>query len=377
MREKKRVVVLFGGRSGEHEVSINSAASVMAALDRDKYEIIPVAITREGRWVAGITPEQAAGGLDPAVLSGTGGGAVTVILPPDPGWRGLTVPGNGDAGQIAGEIDVVFPVMHGTYGEDGTVQGLLELANIPYVGAGVLGSALGMDKVLMKTVLARHGVPQARFLSFLRREWETDPKTVIAETEKQLGYPCFIKPANLGSSVGISKARRREELVRGLELAAGYDRKIILEEFIDAREVEVSVLGNDDPMASLPGEIIPLKEFYDYEAKYVDGLSQLKVPAELPPDTVERLRELAIKVFKALDCAGMARVDFFLRRSDGAVLVNEINTIPGFTRFSMYPKLWEATGIGYRELLDRLIDLALERHRDKNRSKTTFDLPGK
>lgn len=376
MSKKKRVVVLFGGRSGEHEVSLNSAASVMAALDKEKYEIVPVAITREGRWLAGITPEQLKAGADQPVLPAAGGGtdAKTVFLPADPGYNKLAVLGEGGAGEGAGEVDVVFPVLHGTYGEDGTVQGLLELANVPYVGAGVLGSALGMDKVLMKTVLALHGLPQARFWSCLRREWERDPGKAADEVEEYLGYPCFVKPANLGSSVGISKARHREELARAMDLAASYDRKIIVEEFVSAREVEVSVLGNDDPIASLPGEIIPLKDFYDYEAKYVDGLSNLVIPAELPPATVARLRELAVKVFKVLDCAGLARVDFFLRQPDGEVLVNEINTIPGFTRFSMYPKLWEATGIGYRELLDRLIELAIERHRDKNRSRTTFEL---
>ncbi len=376
MGNKKRVLVLFGGRSGEHEVSLNSAASVMAALDKDKYEVIPVAITREGRWVAGADPEQLAAGADPLEISGTAPGVETVVLPADPTSRVLTVLGKEGPGLNAGEVDVVIPVLHGTYGEDGTVQGLLELANVPYVGAGVLGSALGMDKVMMKTVLAYHGLPQAGFWYCLRRDWEADPGSVIAGVEQRMGYPCFVKPANLGSSVGISKARHREELVQALELAALYDRKIIVEEFIDAREVEVSVLGNDDPIASVPGEIVPLKEFYDYEAKYVDGFCDLKVPAELPPDTVERLREMAVKVFKALDCAGMARVDFFVRRGDGEVLVNEINTIPGFTRFSMYPKLWEATGIPYRELLDRLIGLAVERHRDKNRSLTTFELPG-
>ncbi len=377
MGKKIRVVVLFGGRSGEHEVSLNSAASVMAALDKEKYDLIPVAITRDGRWVSGVTPEQMAAGADPLELSGTGGGVETVTLPADPTNRALTVLEKGRAGKTAAEVDVVFPVLHGTFGEDGTVQGLLELANVPYVGAGVLGSALGMDKVLMKTVLAQHGVPQARFWPCLRRDWEGDPAAVIAGVERILGYPCFVKPANLGSSVGVSKAHDREGLVRALNVAARYDRKIIVEEFVSAREVEVSVLGNDDPIASVPGEIIPLKEFYDYEAKYVDGLSELKVPADLPPDVVGRLQDLAVKVFKVLDCSGMARVDFFIRRADGEVLVNEINTIPGFTRFSMYPKLWEATGIGYRELLDRLIDLAIERHRDRARSRTDFTPPGR
>lgn len=377
MGDKKRVVVLFGGRSGEHEVSLNSAASVIDALDKEKYEVIPVAITRQGRWQTGVTPEQALAGIAggaPAVPE-EGPGVRTVFLPADPVFRKLAVMAGELPVETLEDIDVVFPVLHGTFGEDGTVQGLLELANVPYVGAGVLGSSLGMDKVLMKTVLAQYGLPQARFWSCLRSRWESDPDAVTGEIEQCLGYPCFLKPANLGSSVGISKAHNREELVQGMNAASAYDRKIIVEEFISGREVEVSVLGNDQPAASLPGEIIPLKEFYDYEAKYRDGLSRLVIPADLPPGTVARLQELAVAVFSALDCAGLARVDFFIRQTDGEVLVNEINTIPGFTRFSMYPKLWEATGIGYRELLDRLIDLAVERHSDKNRSRTTFDPP--
>ncbi|RJQ28210.1 MAG: D-alanine--D-alanine ligase [Peptococcaceae bacterium] len=363
---KKRVAVIFGGRSGEHEISIQSAQSVIAALDREKYEVIPVGVTREGKWLAGIDP--------PALLAGDFKDAITVDPPADPARGGLVRvnPANAGTESHVLPVDVVFPVLHGTFGEDGTLQGLLELANIPYVGAGVLASALGMDKVLMKTVFARHNIPQPRFWFCLRREWEKDRSGIVAGVEERLGYPCFVKPANLGSSVGISKAHDRAELVRAIELAAKYDRKIILEEGVEAREVEVSVLGNDDPVASPPGEIIPFNEFYDYEAKYIDGKSSLIIPADLPPDTVRRVQELAVKAFKAVDCAGMARVDFFIRRDNNAVLVNEINTIPGFTRFSMYPKLWEAGGIGYGELLDRLIELAQERHREKNRSLTIF-----
>lgn len=363
---KKTVFVLFGGRSGEHEVSVRSAASVMQALDREKYSVVPVAISCEGRWIKGLAPE--------SILAGESGtvnwqpGKETVFLPADPGYGKLAVLEGESARLLENGVDVVIPILHGTYGEDGTVQGLLELANVPYVGSGVLGSALGMDKVLMKTVLAYHGIPQPGFISCLRGELEKDADRVAGELESKLGYPCFIKPANLGSSVGITKAHNREELMAGLKIASSYDRKIIMEEFVDAREVEVSVLGNDHPEASLPGEIIPLKEFYDYEAKYVDGLSELKIPADLPESTVEQLRELAVKVFKSLDCAGMSRVDFFLLKKDGAVLVNEINTIPGFTHLSMYPKLWEATGISYPDLLNRLIDLAIERHREKNRT---------
>jgi len=369
MTSRQRVMVLFGGRSGEHEVSINSAASVIAALDPGKYEVIPVAVTREGKWLSGLTPDQLLAG-PPAVLPSGQVAAPAGVVPVDPAGLALAAVGRG--GPDPGVVDVVIPVLHGTYGEDGTVQGLLELANVPFVGAGVLGSALGMDKVLMKTVLARHGIPQARFYACLRRDWEENSLQVIGDVENQLGYPCFVKPVNLGSSVGISKACRREELVRAMATACRYDRKIIIEEFIDGREVEVGVLGNDDPVASLPGEVIPLREFYDYEAKYSDGLARLEIPAGLPPETVARLQELAVRVFKVLDCAGLARVDFFLRRPGGEVMVNEINTMPGFTRLSMFPKLWEATGIGYQALLARLIDLALERHRDKNRSQTSF-----
>ncbi|OAT85212.1 D-alanine--D-alanine ligase [Desulfotomaculum copahuensis] len=367
---KKRVAVIFGGRSGEHEVSLNSAASVMDALDREVYEVLPVMITREGRWLAGVEPARA--------LAGGEAGGVPVTLPADPACEGFvhTEDDGGPAGRVGGRIDVVIPVLHGTFGEDGTVQGLLELANIPYVGAGVMASAVGMDKIIMKTVFAQNGLPQVKFRHFLRTDWERERDAVLEDVE-QLGYPCFVKPVNLGSSVGISKARNRGELVQAINLAAGYDRKVIVEEFVDAREVEVAVLGNDYPVASLPGEIIPLNEFYDYEAKYVEGRSRLIIPAPLPPETMLQIQKLAVRVFKALDCAGMARVDFFVRRSDGTVLVNEINTIPGFTRTSMYPKLWEATGIMYGDLLNRLIALALERHEEKNRSQTTFQTSGK
>ncbi len=374
MRPKKRVLILFGGRSGEHEVSLNSAANVISALEPDKYEVVPVAITPEGRWLSGVMPAQLISGIDPAMITGTDtdSGAEPEAPPDDPTGIRLAMLAVGNTREGAGAVDVVIPLLHGTYGEDGTVQGLLELANVPYVGAGVLGSALGMDKVMMKTVFAQHGVNQARFLACLRRDWEVNTPLVLEMIEKSLGYPCFVKPANLGSSVGITKAHNRDELVIALGLAAKYDRKLIIEEYIDAREVEVSVLGNDDPVASLPGEIIPLKEFYDYEAKYGDDLTRMEIPANLPSDVVTRVQEVAVQIFKALDCAGLARVDFFIRNSDGAILVNELNTMPGFTRTSMFPKLWEATGISYQELLDRLIDLAIERHQDKNRSQTSY-----
>jgi D-alanine-D-alanine ligase len=369
---KKRLVVLFGGQSGEHEVSLNSAASVIGAFDKNKYEVLPVVITREGRWVAGISPERVAAGDNPLELAGKESGVEVVFLPGDPTVQNLVIPGKGEYWRDGGKIDAIFPVLHGTYGEDGTVQGLLEIANIPYVGSGVLGSAVGMDKVLMKTILAQHNLPQIKFYSCLRKDLDKNLDSVIAEAEKNLGYPCFVKPANMGSSVGISKAHNKSELIDSLSLAARYDRKIILEEYIEGREIEVSVLGNDNPIASVPGEIIPLKEFYDYEAKYADGFSDLKIPAELPVGIAKQLQDLAVKVFKALDCAGMGRVDFFIAKRDGRIVVNEINTIPGFTRFSMYPKLWEASGIKYSELLDRLIELAVDRQQDKNLSQTVF-----
>jgi len=358
-KEKLRVVVLFGGRSGEHEVSLQSAASVIEALDKEKYEVIPVGITREGKWLAGVEPLQLAGNDSLGI-------PVTVLV--DPGQNGLARISPGLRELFLDRIDVVFPILHGTYGEDGTVQGLLELAGLAYVGAGVLSSSLGMDKVLMKTVFAQAGLPQPGFWHCLRKEWEKEPDKVLAEIEKRFAYPCFVKPANLGSSVGISKAHDREELADALQLAAKYDRKIIVEEFIDACEVEVSVLGNDEPVASVPGEIIPLKEFYDYEAKYMDNRAELHIPAQIEPALVKILQDYAVRAFKALDCAGLGRMDFFLAKGDGCVLVNEINTMPGFTRFSMYPKLWEESGLSYPQLLDKLIELALERNQEKKRT---------
>lgn len=348
-QKKLRVVVLFGGRSGEYEVSLQSGAAVFSALDRQKYEVIPVGITRDGKWLEGIEP------LKMIENDNTGAGAVLLGDP-------LTFVKTG--------VDVVFPVMHGTFGEDGTLQGLLEMCGLPYVGPGVLSSAVGMDKVLMKTVFAQTGIPQVRFQHCLRRDWEQNRDAILTEVEKNFTFPCFVKPANLGSSVGISKANNRQELEEAFELAIKYDRKIIIEEFMDGREIEVGVLGNDDPIVSVAGEIIPLKDFYDYESKYLDGNARLIAPAQLSPVTFKTLQELAIQAFKSIDCSGMARVDFFLARNNDEVLVNEINTIPGFTRFSMYPRLWELSGIGFQELLDRLIMLAIERHQEKSRLQT-------
>lgn len=366
-QRKIRVGVILGGRSGEHEVSLVSAQSVMNAMDKTKYEPIPIGITKEGRWIAGGDPV--------AVLKGLPSeGTHHTALLGDPTQRGL-VPH--DAMQVVEraapiELDIVFPVLHGPCGEDGTVQGLLELADVPYVGAGVLGSALGMDKAVMKDVFKAHGLPIVRYRVYKRRDLDRSQERTEDEIERELGYPCFVKPANLGSSVGVSKVHNRAELGPALQLAASYDRKIVVEQGINAREIECSVLGNDEPEASVLGEIIPCNEFYDYNAKYVDGRSELIIPAPLPEDLAQHIRQLALQAFIALDCAGMARVDFLLDRDTLDVYVNEINTIPGFTAISMYPKLWEASGLPYPALIDRLIELALERHEEKRRTKTSY-----
>ncbi|MBL7184393.1 MAG: D-alanine--D-alanine ligase [Anaerolineae bacterium] len=372
MAEKLRVGVIFGGQSGEHEVSLVSAQGIMKAMDKEKYEIIPIGITKEGRWLTSGEPMKLlqSGGLDAV-------GRIPGVERAAPGTRELLVrsrrdlvPGTREKGFP--QVDVVFPVLHGPYGEDGTVQGLLELADIPYVGAGVLGSALGMDKIAMKAVFMSHGLPVVEHVALKRKDWERDPEAMMELIEEELGYPCFVKPANLGSSVGISKVHQRSELAPALHLAARYDRRMLAERAVNAREIEVSVLGNDEPIASVPGEIIPCREFYDYIAKYVDDRSELIIPADLPPEVTRRIQELAIAAFLAVDCAGMARVDFLLDKDTGELNVGELNTIPGFTPISMYPKLWEASGISYSELIDRLIELALERHADNSRSETSY-----
>nr|BBH93754.1 D-alanine--D-alanine ligase A [Thermogemmatispora argillosa] len=381
---KLRVGVIFGGRSGEHEVSIASATSIIEHLDRDKYEIVPIAITQEGRWLLGVEPQRLlAAETEPesgALRSESLGLAVT--LPGDP-TVGHLVPlsrpesaGTGPAAAAAeaSRLDVIFPVLHGPYGEDGTLQGLLEMANVPYVGCGVLGSALGMDKEKMKMIFQAIGLPIADYLVYRRHAWERDPAAVIAAIEAKLGYPCFVKPANLGSSVGISKAHNREELEQAIALAAAYDRKIIVERGIDCRELECAVLGNDEPLASVVGEIIPSNEFYDYRAKYIDNRSQIVIPADLPQTVADQIRRYAIQAFLALDLSGLARVDFFLDKRSEQIYINEVNTMPGFTTISMYPKLWQASGLPYEELLDRLIELALERHADRQRNRTQLQL---
>lgn len=360
MSRKVRVGLIFGGRSGEHEVSVASANSVLRALDPARYQAVPIGITREGQWLMADCPEHLLGG------------EVTVELPntaeamPDVTHRGIVRVGpEGGIANHETAVDVVFPLLHGPYGEDGTVQGLFELADIPYVGSGVLGSAASMDKATMKALFRAAGIPGVDYATLTAGEWNRDPAAMLSRLEAQLAYPVFVKPCNLGSSVGISKARNRQTLEEGIDLAVRYDRRIIVEQGIDAREVECGVLGNDDPQVSVAGEIQSHHEFYDYEAKYTAGLADLIIPARLSSGQVRAVQEYARQAFLAVDAAGLARVDFFVRRDDGAVLINEINTMPGFTSTSMYPKLWEASGLPYPELIDRLLDLALQRHAGK------------
>src|SRR5437868_4396726 len=375
MAEKKiRIGLVFGGRSGEHEVSIASAASVMANLDRNKYDVIPLGITKAGSWLLGTEPAKLLA-AEQNVQQGTedGGLAQTraVTLTGDPSLRRLIpVQGNEELGNN-GALDVIFPVLHGTYGEDGTLQGLLEMANVPYVGCGVLGSALGMDKEKMKMVFQAVGLPGVDYLVYRRNEWERSAETIMDAIEQRLNYPCFVKPVNLGSSVGINKAHDRGELEHAINVAAEYDRKIIIERGINCRELECAVLGNDEPLASVVGEIIASNEFYDYNAKYIDNKSQTIIPAVIPQPTAEEVRRQAVKAFLVLDLSGLARVDFFLEKETGQVYINEVNTLPGFTEISMYPKLWEASGLPYSQMLDRLIELAIERHADKQRNRTS------
>ena len=401
--KKLRVGILFGGRSGEHEVSLLSAASVLNAIDKDKYEVVPIGISKDGRWVTSgdaqrlLMGNPAVGGARPAqphLRAGdpetTPGAAVlasgeSVVVPPEPVHRqsGM-VPFQTDAALTrrasdrAINVDVIFPVLHGTFGEDGTIQGLLELADIPYVGAGVLGSAAGMDKDIMKSLFIAAGIPIVKHVTILRSDWEKNAKKVQKLVGNKLKYPVFVKPANLGSSVGISKAHDRKELGPAIEEAAKFDRKIVIEQGVGgkkqkAREIECSVLGNDEPVASLPGEIVPGKEFYDYTAKYLDEGSQLIIPAKLSKAETKKVQELAVRAFKAVDCSGLARVDFLMdpgsRNKTRKIYLNEINTMPGFTAISMYPKLWAASGLAYTELISRLIELGLARHADKKKNQ--------
>ncbi len=405
MAKKVRVGVLFGGRSGEHEVSLLSAASVVEAIDKDKYEVVPIGITKEGKWLTSDHAEKLLKGEGHANVPAEGGRATptgthlragdpattpgaavlakgeTVMVPPVPGHS--LQPFESDmphrrVSDRAIDVDVIFPVLHGTFGEDGTIQGLLELADIPYVGAGVLGSAAGMDKDVMKRLFRQAGLTMVKHVTVLRSQWEKDPKRVRREIEKALKYPVFVKPANLGSSVGISKVHDGSELAAAMNEAAKFDRKLIVEQAVGgkkgrAREIECSVLGNDEPQASVPGEVVPAAEFYTYNAKYIDEGSRLEIPAKLTRAQQKKVQEMAVKAFLAVDCSGLARVDFLMDPKSGRIYMNEINTMPGFTSISMYPKLWAASGISYPELIDRLIQLGLRRFEEKKRNKYTRD----
>lgn len=360
---KLRVGLIYGGRSGEHEVSVLSANSVITAIDKDKYEVFPIGITKNGQWLPGQAPQPLveSGDLQVRLLrDGIENPTVNQLVLES--RQGHILSGLRDS------LDVIFPVMHGPFGEDGTIQGLLELLDLPYVGSGVLASAVGMDKAIMKAVFQQQGLPVGDYLVYFRHELSNFPQ-IASEVEIKLGYPCFVKPANLGSSVGISKAHDRIELEKAVNYAAEFDRKIVVEKMLTGREIECAVLGNNEPRASVVGEIIPCAEFYDYEAKYVLNDSKLIIPAELAPELVQKVQDLAVRAFKAIDGSGLSRVDFFVDEQEGKVIINEINTMPGFTRISMYPKLWEATGISYVELIDRLIQLALKRFEEKSQNK--------
>ena len=378
--------MLYGGRSGEHEVSLASAAAVFANLDRNRYEPVAIRIEKDGRWALADKPPSATSAAEvieqsraEAARQIRSGREVHLVSRPSEETilsikrAPQAAPEPTEASVTGLHLDVIFPVLHGPYGEDGTIQGLLELANVPYVGAGVAASALGMDKALSKVVFAARGLPVGDYRVVLKRDWEQRGDEIAAELEARLGFPMFVKPANLGSSVGISKAKTPAGLREAMELAGSFDRKIVVEAAVpNAREIECAVLGNDDPQTSLPGEVIPSREFYDYEAKYLDEGSKTVIPADLPPALVEEVRRLSVAAFQAIDCAGMARVDFLLERDTRAIVLNEVNTIPGFTTISMYSKMWEASGVSYAALIDRLIQLAMERHTEKQRLRTAL-----
>jgi len=371
MKTKKiRVGLIFGGRSGEHEVSFCSASSIIKAIGKDKYTVVPIGITKEGRWISPRDSEL-------ALQSGKIEGKNTVILLNDSFSKSLVCIDNNqklDKSSALEKLDVIFPVLHGPYGEDGTVQGLLELANIPYVGAEVAASAISMDKDLMKIIFKQKGLPILKWMTIKRKEWQKDKEKILSLIQNGFEYPLFVKPTNLGSSVGITKVHKKEELEKAIDLASSYDRKILIEEGLEeVREIECGVLGNDEPRASVVGEVKPAGEFYDYDSKYIDEGTQLIVPADLPDEVSQRVQRIALRAFKAVDAAGMARVDFFVSKKENKIYLSEINTIPGFTSVSMYPRLWEASGISYPDLIGQLIQLALERHRDKNQNKISYE----
>jgi D-alanine-D-alanine ligase len=361
-----QIAVLFGGRSGEHAVSLLSAKFILAQLDQPKYQVTQVGITREGEWFTGQD-------VLSAMLVGETSSLHKVLVLPIPGARGLYTISKDDRLELLSSVDVVFPVLHGTFGEDGTLQGLLEMADIAYVGSGVAGSAVGMDKAIFADLMRANELPVVDTILLLRSEIKQDVQAALEKVEALGEYPYFVKPANLGSSVGISKVKNRSDLLEGLMEAAGYDRRVIVQKGHRVREIEVSVMGNDAPLASVCGEVLPGEEFYSYEAKYHDETSRTLVPAELAEETSERIRELAIKAFQVCDLAGLARVDFFIDLDSGGIFINELNTIPGFTQISMYPMLWEASGIGNQELVDRLVEYAMERKEQRDATKRTFE----
>lgn len=374
-KEKIKIGVIFGGKSGEHEVSLNSAKSIIDALDTQQYTIIPIGISKSGSWHVGkqaikvLEDEQkmqkrVSSTANSKYINQQVGGLTPISVQPSSD----IVPSS-----VVNDVDVIIPVLHGTYGEDGSIQGLLELMDVAYVGAGVLASAVGLDKIVMKQLFGAIQLPQVAYTYATRAHWRRNRNEIVHQVEKICGYPCFVKPANLGSSVGINKSKDRQELERAIELAFQFDRKVIMEQGLNVREIEVAVLGNDDPQVSVPGEILPSSEFYDYKAKYVGGTSGLVIPADVTQSQQEAIKEYAIRAFQAIDGSGLARVDFFIDRDSSEVIVNEINTMPGFTRFSMYPKLWEASGMSYGKLLENLVDLALERHREKEHLLRSYD----
>ena len=367
--KKLKVGVIFGGRSGEHEISLLSARAILSVMQPDKYEVSQIGITHDGLWLIGenildkFSERKNISELTPATMFA------------DPSRQGLYAIQSTSQGEIIehlSKLDVVFPILHGTYGEDGTIQGLFELAEIAYVGAGVLGSSVGMDKGVFRDIMRTRNIPQVDTLVILRDDIDRSLDEVIEQAESLAPYPLFTKPANLGSSVGVTKCQNRSDLMEGLMDAARYDRRILVERGVQAREIEVSVLGNDDPIASVPGEVVPSADFYSYEAKYIDDRSDLLIPAPIPFEISQQVRELAIRAYKAVDCAGMARVDFLLDKDTGEVFLNELNTIPGFTKISMYPKLWEESGLSFEELVNRLIELALERRADRDRTEWRY-----
>ena len=375
MPKKLRVGVIFGGRSGEHEVSIRSARAIVESIDQRKFEVVPIAITKEGKWLA---PASSAQLLPPAVherMAANGPATGDVALIGDPSHRGLISLESDSQSFVAEKLDVVFPALHGTYGEDGTLQGLLEMADVPYVGCGVLASSCGMDKVAMKSLFVQAGLPICKYIWFLRSQWRNDPAKVLRKVVADIGFPCFVKPANLGSSVGVSRATDKKSLAEAIDLAAQYDRKIIVEEELIAREIECAVLGNDEPKASLPGEYVVYDEaarFLDYTEKYTNtGRVSFVVPAPLSKSMTTKIQRMAIRAFQSIDGAGLARVDFFLTRKGGELVINELNTMPGLTEVSGYPKMWAASGLPFGRLLETLIELAFERHREKLLTKTS------